>query len=102
MGDVEYSIGRDPGAKGGVGVMVTLWPGGVVPYVLDTCLRDPQKRNVERAMRRWEEVAPVRIREQWDQGRKITDLAFGEGQWYLVATKSAGIGMWYVVFSQRR
>lgn len=33
------------------------------------------------------------IREQWDQGRKITDLAFGEGQWHLVATKNAGIGM---------
>lgn len=62
MGDVEYSIGRDPGAKGGVGVMVRLWPDGVVPYVLDTCLRDDdQKRNVERAMRRWEEVAPVRF-----------------------------------------
>ena len=61
MGDVEYRIGRDPGAKGGVGVMVRLWPGGVVPYVLDTCLRYDQKRNAERAMRRWEEVAPVRF-----------------------------------------
>ncbi len=61
MGDVEYRIGADPQAKGGVGVMVRTWPDGVVPYVLDQCLRPDQVGLAELAMRRWEEVAPVRF-----------------------------------------
>ena len=61
MGDVEYRIGRDPAAKGGVGVMVRLWPGGAVPYVLDTSLTQVQRDRFAAAARRWEQVAPVRF-----------------------------------------
>jgi astacin len=61
LGDVEYRIGRDPSAKGGVGFLVRIWPDGIVPYVLDNCMTRAQQTLAVQAMRHWMEVAPVRF-----------------------------------------
>lgn len=61
MGDAEYYVETDPAAKGGVGINVRPWPGGVVPYVLDPSLTPEQQDRFQQAIRRWESVAPVRF-----------------------------------------
>jgi hypothetical protein len=59
MGDAEYFVDTDAQAKGGVGIYVRPWPGGVVPYVLDASLTPDMRQRFEQAIQRWESVAPV-------------------------------------------
>lgn len=71
MGDAEYVVRRDPAAKGGVGIFVETWPGGVVPYVADASLTPNQRVLLDQAIRRWESVAPVDFVERTNQANYV-------------------------------